>query len=215
MGWGQSSTNDPHDLDTHFKEVDVVGNPAITALGALGFLLLPSTATSFVPYYSSLSDASIWRSTWTEMFYPASIIPGMNEVGSFPLNDWGSVYPRTGFINQPNDAKASAVIAQRAIDIVTKTTQPHIYNPLKTGSCGDHCTVLAVKENDGNTGQFQMIYPTAENRCSVFGENDVLNPTPWKSNEAQKGNGNYVWVLWRHYEGCIKGTGKYIGQISW
>ncbi|MFN3237617.1 MAG: TraU family protein [Pseudomonadales bacterium] len=43
---------------------------------------------------------------------------------------WGPVWPRTGFINQKDDAKTAAVVAQRAGNLVTQTCQPHIYNAL-------------------------------------------------------------------------------------
>ncbi len=59
-----------------------------------------------------------------------------------------------------------------------------------------------------------MVYPDAENMCEPFGENDLKNLTPWHSNASQKGKGNYTWVLWRHYKGCIEGEGKYSGSIN-
>lgn len=215
MGWGNSPTNNPHDLDTHFKEVDVVGNPATLVFRHFGMLLLPSMAQSFQPYYSSLWDAAVWRSTWTEMFYPGSLVPGIHEVGTFFVDDWGSVYPRSGFLNQPNDAKGAAVFVQRAADIVTRTTQPHLYVPLRSGDCGEQCQVSEAKENDGNSIQWQMVYPTNETSCTVFGHDDVTSITPWGSDAAIKGNGNYVWVMWRHYQGCIHGDGKFIGKVTW
>ncbi len=40
---------------------------------------------------------------------------------------WGNVYPRQGFLVQPDDFKAAAVMAQRAGDVITRNGQPHVY----------------------------------------------------------------------------------------
>ncbi|MCK4870241.1 MAG: TIGR03756 family integrating conjugative element protein [Gammaproteobacteria bacterium] len=199
------------DTNDYFKEVDIIGNPAITLLDHL-FLLIPSTANPFVPYYSSMLDAIAWRSPLAEMFYPQSLIPGVDDVGSFPLNVWGNVYPRTGFINQLVDGKAAAVIAERSADIMTKSTQPHIYHKL-TSDCGSHCMAYKAKENSKNI-LWQMIYPKNEKKCVVFGANSSRNSKPWESDATKKGKGNYAWVMWRHYHGCIQGDGHYVGSIS-
>jgi hypothetical protein len=44
---------------------------------------------------------------------------------------WGNVYPRSGFVSQTDDDKASAVVAQRVADIITRAGQPHVYQVLK------------------------------------------------------------------------------------
>ncbi len=62
-----------------------------------------------------------------EMFYPEALIPGMREVGRVG-DSWGNIYPRSGWVTQAHDYKASATIVQR-VDIVTRTAQPHIYFP--------------------------------------------------------------------------------------
>jgi len=210
MGTGDQSISGYKNKDTHFKEVDVIGNPAAQLLGF--DIFLNSATTPFFPYYSSMLDAASWRSGMLEMLYPGSLIPGMHDVGSFPLNVWGNIYPRTGFLNQPEEAKAAAVIAQRAVDIVTKSNQPHIYKSL-SHSCGVHCDVMETHENNDDT-QFQMVYPDIENTCAAFGKNDVLNPTPWHSAAMSKSNGDYAWLMWRHYHGCIQGEGHYVGSLE-
>ncbi|WP_315941019.1 TraU family protein [Avibacterium paragallinarum] len=49
----------------------------------------------------------------------------------------GNIYPRGGVVTQVDDYKASAVIAQRVADIVTRTGQLHIYQPAaRTGGAG-------------------------------------------------------------------------------
>jgi integrating conjugative element protein (TIGR03756 family) len=214
IGYGNQSSSQPQEQNNHFKEVDLIGNPAISLFTAERNVFLPSQAQPFMPYYISLVDAYVWRSPLMEMMlYPLYIIPGVHVVGSL-IDNWGSVYPRTGFIDQPADAKAGAVIAQRAAEIATRGLQPHVYNPLNiTNFCGDHCDTWEAKENDPNT-QWQFIYPTQQNTCMVFGVNDMTSPQPWEQDAVVKGDGNYAWIMWRHYKGCIPGDGTYIGSID-
>lgn len=212
IGHGNKNANTVQDEDTHAKEADLIGNPALKVFSSFSQYILPSQASPFTPYYVSLIDSYMWRSPLYEMLmYPHTLIPGVHIVGSLADN-WGSVYPRTGMIMQPQDAKAAAVIAQRAADIATRSLQPHIYQSL-IQPCGSQCEVKEAKENDVNT-QWQMIYPTVGTTCKVFGENDLSSSKPWGSEDAQKGNGNYAWTLWRHYHGCIEGEGKYIASID-
>lgn len=214
MGYGNQSSSQPQEQQNHFKEVDLIGNPAISLFTAARDVFLPSQASPFLPYYLSQVDAYIWRSPLVEMMlYPLYSVPGVHVVGTL-LDNWGSVYPRTGFIDQSADAKAAAVIAQRAAEIATRGLQPHVYSTLNaSNSCGDHCDTWEAVENNSNT-QFQMVYPNQENTCTVFGENDMTSPQPWEQNAAVKGDGNYAWIMWRHYKGCIPGYGTYIGSID-
>lgn len=213
-GAGNKTTAQQAEQDTHFKEVDVIGNPALVLLKRLSKIYLPSQATVLMPYYLSLADAYVWRSPLLEMaLHPAGLIPGNRIVGSF-LNNWGSVFPRNGFIHQPADAKAAAVIAQRAADIVTaQNTQaaPHLAKTLSDSQCGQHCMVEDSRENDKSSIRWQMIYPSNPKHCDIFGKSD-LPGEPWGQTEFRKGNGNYAWILWRHYHGCIPGDGEYLGS---
>jgi integrating conjugative element protein (TIGR03756 family) len=207
MGTGDHSVDSRRDNDNRFKEVDVIGNPAAWALH--WGVLIPSQATSYFPYYSSMADAIPWRSGVLEILYPGALIPGKREMGNFPYNVWGNIFPRTGFIDQPADAKAAAVIAQRAVDIATNSGQPHFYHKLPQ-DCGTHCSIDGTRENNDDT-RFQMIYPKSEDKCVVFGENDTFSPMPWHGGDVDKSKGNYAWLMWRHYHGCIQGDGRYIG----
>lgn len=211
IGYGNKSASTVHDGDTLAKEADLIGNPALKFFSNFRQYVLPSQATPFIPYYISFIDSYMWRSPLYEtLLYPHTLIPGVHIVGSL-MNNWGSVYPRTGMLMQPQDTKAAAVMAQRAADIATRSMQPHVYNPL-IGPCGSHCEINEVTENDDHS-EWQMIFPAVEKNCKVFGEND-LSSKPWGSDNAQKGNGNYAWALWRRYHGCIEGEGKYIGSID-
>ena len=211
MGYGHEHDNSQRDINNRFHEVDIIGNPALIILGGYA-LMLPSAATPYVPYYSSLLDAYAWRFPALERFYPGSFVPGLHEVGTLIIHDWGSVYPRNGYVNQPDDAKAAAVDALRASTIVTAEGQPHVYQPLSS-VCGSHCHADAVKENSQDT-QYQLIYPNVEKQCIVFGGSDITHLHPWESDASIKGNDRYIWILWRHYRGCVPGVGHYIGSID-
>ena len=115
-----------------FREADVIGHPLGTLSGVVAGvgLVCASQTASFVPYFQSGLDAFAWRQELPEIVYPASWIPGLREVGTAPLQTWGSVYPRTGWTTQAEEPKAAAVTAQRAGDIVTRAGQPHLYSPL-------------------------------------------------------------------------------------
>jgi hypothetical protein len=124
------------------------------------------------------------------------------------LVNWGSAVPFEGKIQTSNDAKAAAVIAQRASNLITTSGNNrwgHIFHPLST-RCGSACTAATIQENNPDT-EFQMIYPRAENTCQVFGQTIAFGE------EAEmKTKGAYLWVLWRKYEGCVEGVGTYVGK---
>jgi integrating conjugative element protein (TIGR03756 family) len=158
-------------------------------------------------------DAYAWRFPGLERYYPGSLVPGLHDIGTPVINDWGPLYPRNGFVDQPDDAKAAAVDALRASSIVTQMGQAHVYWPL-SNSCGDHCSILPVKENSTNA-EYQMIYPKVETHCVVFGKAHHFTGKPWESDARQAGKDRYVWVLWRHYQGCIPDhSGIYLGSMN-
>lgn len=72
-----------------------------------------------MPYFLSSLDYFAWQQNLPEMFYLEALTPRMREVRS-ELESVGT-YSRSGAVTQVDDYKASAVIAQRVIDIVTRT----------------------------------------------------------------------------------------------
>ena len=202
---------------TVFREVDAIGNPALLMMSALsgtGYMC-PSVATAYFPYFLSAVDSINWRFATLEMLYPASTIPGFREIGTWPLNTWGAVYPRTGFVTQNEGPKANAVTAQRAGDIITRTLQPHLYWPLGNDCSSGNMKCWApgpLKENDAKTGQWQSLAPFPGLTCSVFGENDVFSPLSWATFK-QDYSGDFAWNLWREY-GCCKRKGIFLFAID-
>lgn len=210
-GGGQHSFQTPLEQNTFFKEVDVIGNPALAALPT-DPVLLSSVATPLKPYFQSMLDSMLWRGfppeAEPEQAYAigASIARYIGNSGGAVT--WGSAVPTEGKVATSNDAKAAAVIAQRAGNLLTAThSWGHVYQSLAT-SCGTECTAATLQENNNQT-QFQRIYPDTQTSCSVFGQT-----TTYGEDIETQAQGAYVWVLWRKYSGCIPGNGVYIGKTG-
>jgi integrating conjugative element protein (TIGR03756 family) len=200
-----------------FRESDAIGHPMASLAGAVPGvgLLCRSQSTPLVPYLQSGLDALAWRQEVPEIFYPASLIPGLREIGTWPLQTWGVVYPRTGWTTQAEEPKAAAINAQRAGDIVTRVGQPHVYLPL-IGPNGNQKVWPPgpLVEKDANTGTWQMLLPAAENSCAVFGTNDLASVTGWAGGKVDAA-GDYAWNLWRPYKCCTRGGQWLLGDIDW
>lgn len=202
-----------------FKEVDVIGHPLAGAnqklindiantvagadAGVFAGNLCPTRVTPLLPYFQSSIDALAWRFPTADLLHPAAWLPGLREIGSWPRNTWGHIYPRSGFVSAVPDPKAAAVTAQRATDIVSRAAQPHLYLP--AGGPETH-------ENDGSI-QWQMLRPVASPRCEVFGSADELTTLAGWSSAKTAANGAYAWTAWRRYT-CCPGGGTTLGEIE-
>ena len=205
-----------------FKEADSIGHPVASVLSQISSgMICPSDAVSFMPYFLSGLDVLAWRWHVPEAVYPQTWIPGVREIGHFPLNTWGAIYPRGGTATQADEAKMAAVIAQRSADIVTRKHQPHVYLALGEGQDGSYLHTKnslmvwspgALKENDAGNGYWQMVSPKLEKSCSVFGENDLSTPAGWGGGKIAA-SGNYAWTLWRPYR-CCEIKGVYLWSID-
>ncbi len=207
---GDGTTN--HDAENNlakFKNADVIGHPAGVLFGqfasASGYTC-PGAGTPFAPYLLSTLDTLAWRYNVPEMLFPASLVPGMREVGSrLSLNLWGHVYPRGGFLHQSDDYKAGAVVAQRAGDIVTRTGQPHVYRPLVAQRSAGYWPAGPLLESDARTGQWQELTPRLSASCSVF---------PHARFRLQAQQGDYAWALWRPYSCCRRAGQVFITSVD-
>lgn len=182
-----------------FKNADAVGHPAAAGfdlLSSVGFTC-DSGATPMKPYFLSVFDTPAWRHGVPESAYPEALIPGKREVGSTG-NTWGNVYPRSGFINQANDYKAAAVIAQRVADFVTRTGQPHVYTALDPSSREGYWPPDPIKEGDASTGKWQRLQPNLSHSCSVFPDRGIAA----SFDDVTADDGDYAWALWRPYQCC-------------
>lgn len=211
QGGGDSTSNQAHENTLlRFKNADVIGHP-----GALLFSRFASqfgyscagASTPYMPYLLSSFDTLAWRQNLPEMLYPEALIPGRREVGSMASgNLWGALYPRGGFVQQPDDYKAAAVIAQRAGDVVTRRGQPHVYQPLLAKSKPGYWPAGELREGDARSGQWQQLQPALSMTCAVF-------PQPGALPQAE--DGAYVWALWRPYSCCKRQGQLFLGSTEW
>ena len=229
-----------------FRETDAIGHPvaSLSGIAAGTGLLCPSQTAPLFPYFQSGLDALAWRQEVPEIFYPASLVPGMREIGSWPRQTWGGVHPRTGWTTQAEEPKAAAINAQRAGDIVTRTAQPHVYVALSGASYmhNDLITIIDDWVDDGagelvnhwfpsfsgvkvwppgplveknhRTGTWQMLVPRGESSCGVFGADDLASLSGWGGGKVDPA-GDYVWNLWRPYECCRRRGQDYLFSIDW
>jgi integrating conjugative element protein (TIGR03756 family) len=198
-----------------FRETDAIGHPQGTFTGLVPELICESQTTPFVPYFQSSLDALSWRQEVPEIFYPASLIPGLRELGSWPLQTWGGVFPRTGWTIQAEEPKAAALNAQRAGDIVTRLAQPHVYLPV-TGTFSTTQQVWPpgpLIEADHRTGTWQMLLPEVDSSCEPFGANDLASVSGWGGGRVDP-EGDYVWNLWRPYQ-CCEQRGIFLLSVDW
>ncbi len=183
-----------------FKETSVIGNPVAHAMSKSKYLC-DSKINPYMPYYLSTLDEKMWRSGLTDMLYPSTWVPGMNEVSSNEnqtsrfLESWGSLYPRIGFLNQDNEVKAASVIAARGLEV------------LNTGGARIYQNPGCVSNDCMRDGKWQLVSPVSENSCSFFGIESVETLQHKVDDEGQ-----YGWTAWRNYGCCIPGPGHFIGS---
>ncbi len=209
---GEASTVDHQDSDIQLREVDVIGNPALALLPP-GLFLLRGQATPLKPYFQSMMNASAWRSGLLEQTYPSSWIPGFEEVGTALIDDWGSTYPRTGFVLQPNIAKASAVIAVRGGSIATSRPFDYVSFDLDTDPCRDQqCTSTGEITGSSSGVEWQRVYPDTQTQChSAITSEDGKDAGSWTS--GVKDNQSFAWIAWRKYQGCASVFGS-VSQVG-
>jgi integrating conjugative element protein (TIGR03756 family) len=210
LAGGDGTTNEDHENNlAKFKNADVIGHPAGIFFNQFASQLgytCAGAGTPFMPYLLSTLDTVAWRYNIPEMVYPESLIPGLREIGTrMGLNLWGNVYPRGGFLHHVDDHKAAAVVAQRAGDIVTRSGQPHVYQPLLADEADGYWPAGELIESDDSTGKWQELTPTLKDTCAVFPHDEAL---------AQAQQGDYAWALWRPYACCERAGQVFLGSID-
>lgn len=203
-----ANTSTVRRTNTHIKRplVDVYGNPMELIHFPL-LMLQPNTWPS--PYYSALADLPISRTLGLEnLLLLTKIGDGTGLISGYPIgsatNRWGFELPRHFVINNPNNFKASVVAAMQAADLVTNYNFGHVVNST-SNSCGTNCVVAnVIYDKEGKKIKWQEIYP-ANRMVKPGDEDDDLG-----IEDDKKGNGNYVFVVWRKYRGCVQDRGKLI-----
>lgn len=192
-----------------FKNVDVIGHPGsllFNRFAAQNGYTCKGASTALMPYLLSTLDTLAWRYGIPESAFPEALIPGRREVGSRTSgNLWGAIYPRSGFIQQADDFKAGAVIAQRAGDIVTRRGQAHVYVPLLAQRKDGYWPAGPLLESDSSTGKWQQLSPRITSQCAVF---------PTHTSQQQSKRGDYAWALWRPYSCCKRRGQTFMGSVD-
>lgn len=207
---GQTKDLERTDKNIHFRDGDAIGHPyqEIGRDGISDYLCPQVAVEAFQPYMLTGGDGKVWRAYWpAESLYLATWIPGLREIGTFPLNTWGNVFPRTGWAPQQHDVKTSAVVSERIGDIVTRTGEPHVYTEVGNNSTKESNDYLiwqppSLIENMPSTGTWQMVAPK-QTSCTAFGENDSVLPLSYGDQKTSAASG-YTWALWRPYNCCHK-----------
>ncbi|PAU66565.1 integrating conjugative element protein [Pseudomonas sp. PIC25] len=192
-----------------FKETDVIGHPGgyvFSQFASSSGYTCKGATTAYVPYLLSTLDPIAWRYGVPESAYPEALTPGQREVGSIQSGDlWGNVYPRSGFLHQTDDYKTSAVIAQRAGDITTRSGQAHVYRPMLAQAQDGYWPAGELIEGDASTGKWQELTPSLSQVCAVF---------PHSGPQTQAQDGGYAWALWRPYSCCKRRGQIFLGSVD-
>ncbi|PHM22840.1 TIGR03756 family integrating conjugative element protein [Xenorhabdus ehlersii] len=190
-----------------FKYADAIGHPATNLIGGhIPGYSCRSAATPLMPYFLSTLDTMAWRSGLPESFYPEALIPGQRELGSqMAGNLWGNIYPRSGFVNQTDEDKAAAVVAQRVADIITRTGQSHVYQTLKGTPTAGYWPPEPVKENTGTKNhQWQRLSPKLSPSCAVFPDGE----------HSAAIDGNQAYALWQPYSCCQRRGQRFLSSTA-
>ncbi|WP_420029282.1 TIGR03756 family integrating conjugative element protein [Serratia fonticola] len=186
-------------VNLRFKNADAIGHPALAAtafnqmMGSMGYTC-SGAATALMPYFLSTLDALVWRSGLPESLYPEALVMGQRELGT-ATDLWGNVYPRSGWVTQVHDYKAGALVAQRTADIITRSGQLHVYQPMVANRSDGYWPAGEVTENTGTANhKWQQLTPSLSSTCAVF-------PDGGEAASVAE-DGNYAWTLWRPYSCC-------------
>ena len=219
-----------------FFEADVIGNPVARKMGMVGRFLCRSDVTPMKQYFLSIADSAAWRALdgGVEAQRPEAVTPGVREIGS-ASSTWGPVYPRQGFLIQQDPARAAAVVAARAADVVTADPSGHVVSPYL-----DRQSARRVRRGDPEQRNPQgcresggrWVTQRGDSRCvaevwrqwrsasSDTASNwQLIRPRLKTQCEGFGGGGSpssvdpdgqYAWVNWRQYR-CCRVRGSFLG----
>lgn len=208
LGFGNDSgqITNLHINDERTRVVNVIGSPG--DFYHFPFLSHKAETGFGVPYYLAEADAVMDRTEAAEIFYmgthPYLLIN--HEIGT-ATHSWGPEIPRLMRVTHPYNFRASVITAMHAVDIVTNENPLHITKST-TNSCGENCVVANAIYDPKNTKViWQEIYPINRNI-------NPGDPDDFGLDDEKAGNGNYVFVLWRKYRGCVQHKGKLVKSLT-
>lgn len=210
-GHGDTVNSSQQTRPLTYREVDVIGYPFKFASVAPE-MFCETAQQPGVPAFMSAFDSYNWRVGLFEMLFVYKI--PSSYIGGFLTNNWGNIFRRTGFINAYDDAKANAVIAHRAGNIISQSDQLHVYLPQDGAppSTKKFFTVPGeLVANSDAGGVFQMVAPKAEDSCHVFGQDSIASK--WSEGRQSEDKAS-AFVLWRPYDCCETKGQYYLGTIE-
>lgn len=202
---------------TTFKEVDVVGwLYDFSEIDEEYFC--GSNTTTLMPYYSSSFDGYLWRLGLTDVLWTPWVL--WDVIGTPYLQEWGSIYWRTGFIKQLNPAKANAVLSMRAAHIASRENQGRFYISATDEPDTDQRFFLippGVEADGSGDNAWQMISPLKDDSCMFF--DDIAedeNPAvdDWSIGRWNHNQSSSVFTVWRPYECCLKAGQSYLFSVE-
>jgi len=170
-----------------------------------GQIYCPSNTSAGSQYYQSSVDKTAWRYGGLDALTTEALVPGKMEVGVWPNNTWGALYPRTGWTTQHSEPKSAAVVAHRVGDFITRNSEPHVYSsilgrPVFVADSKLTWSPSSLILNSNEEGWWQPTTPKIEG-CLLFGVDDSTDKTGWGGGRVSK-NGKYRHALWRPYTCC-------------
>lgn len=195
-----------------YREADAFGYPYYFGL-INDELFCRTKSLPFMPIFQSAFDNFNWRIALGEYIYVHKLLPGVEHVGTFMLDNWGKVYRRYGFIGQLNEPAANAVIAQRVGSIISESLQPHLYYPIEGAPTASgqkfflEPEPLVAGEDEG--GVWQMLAPVKDEQCYIFAEDE--DQKEWAEGRESEDKAS-IFTLWRPYE-CCKDKGSYVTTL--
>jgi len=193
----------PHYGNLRAKRVDVIGNPDASLF--FPEMNLRIDTKPYTPYYRSITDI-LGRLGIAELIRPETYDPLKYYIGDSAENKWGYEFPRNMSVAVDSDYKASVIVALHAADIVTNKNALHVVKST-SDSCGRNCAVANVIEETSDKNElWEEVYPA--DRHIQLGQDDLTDLESLGESDDNAGNGNYVFLVWRHYKGCIQGEGS-------
>lgn len=200
----------PGDNGLHLKRylVDVMGSPY--NLLSIPYVTLRPETTPLKAYYLALDDLVIARLQAVEILSSLRHLPDPSGfVSGFPIGStssvWGYEMPRHFITHTASKFRAAMVAAMQGADLVTNFNEGHAVFST-TNSCGRNCVISnVIFDPEGKNILWQEVFP--DNRMISPGNEDHVQE---ETDDAVKGNGNFVFVVWRKYRGCVQGRGKLV-----
>ncbi len=177
----------------------------------------PQQNTPFTPHFLSGADFLLWQTGVSEMLKPATYLPynpleayafskdklkklhrDIRNYSKNPAKEdyWGNVFPRTAWVDQVNDYKASATVAQRVANIITQTKQLHVYIPIgftsKTNNSNNRketsfSDLSSLEESDASSFGTETL---AKEHSSVFNELDQTGGLDFSTDQSEENGKN-------------------------